>query len=136
MSTLRLEVVMPIPTTYRHCLSCEALSGDLVGEKARQEMVAEYPAEFLVEFERLMGWINELSLRFRPSLQIRVVDPQTLEGLWKCLRYGVRRYPTFILPDGRKVVGWERVALEQALQEVMGPAESEVAWREEQGRQG
>lgn len=117
---MRLQVIMPIPTTYRQCLSCEVFSGDAVGEKVRQEMAAEYPAEFLVEFERLMGWIDELSLRFGPSLQIRVVDPQSLEGLWKCLRYGVRRYPAFILPDGRKVVGWERAALEQALGEMSG----------------
>lgn len=114
-----LQVVMPIPTTFRHCLSCEAISGDVVGDTARQEMFREYPADFLADFERLMAWINELSLRFGPSLQVRVVDPQSLEGLWKCLRYGVRRYPTFILPDGRKVVGWERAALEQALQNII-----------------
>lgn len=116
-----LQIIMPIPTTYRHCLSCEALSGGVVGEKARQEMAAEYPADFLAEFERLMGWINELILRFGPSLQVHVVDPWSLEGLWKCLRYGVYRYPAFILPGGCKVVGWEREALEQALQEAAEP---------------
>lgn len=115
-----LQVIMPIPTTYRQCLSCEVFSGDTVGEKVRQEMAAEYPAEFRADFERLMAWINELVLRFGPSLQVRVVDPWSLEGLWKCLRYGVRRYPAFILPDGRKVVGWERTALEQALGEISG----------------
>jgi len=117
MGPLRLQVIMPIPTTFRQCLSCEAVSGDMVGESARQEMAREYPAEFLADFERLMAWINELRLRFGPSLQVRVVDPQSPEGLWKCLRYGVRRYPTFLLPGGQKVVGWERAALEQALRE-------------------
>jgi len=115
---MQLQVLMPIPTTFRHCLACEALSAGMVGNMARQEMVQEYPAEFLEEFDRLMRWINELTLRFGPALQVRVVDPQSPEGLWKCLRYGVRRYPTFLLPGGRKVVGWDWEALEGALREM------------------
>ncbi len=117
---MQLQVLMPIPTTFRQCLACEALSADTVGYVARQEMVQEYPMDFLEEFDRLMRWINELTLRFGPALQVRVVDPQSLEGLWKCLRYGVRHYPTFILPGGRKVVGWEWDALEQTLREIRG----------------
>lgn len=117
---MQLLVLMPIPTTFRHCLACEALSADVVGDVARQEMIREYPAEFLEEFDRLTRWINELTLRFGPTLQVRVVDPQSPEGLWKCLRHGVRRYPTFILPGGRKVVGWDWDALEQALRAFMG----------------
>lgn len=117
---MQLLVLMPIPTTFRHCLACEALSADVVGDIARREMVQEYPAEFLEEFDRLMGWINELTLRFGPALQVRVVDPQSLEGFWKSLRYGVRRYPAFILPGGRKVVGWDREALEQAIRALLG----------------
>ncbi len=115
-----LQVIMPIPTTFRQCLSCEALSAEFVGESARREMRQEYPAEFLAEFERLMDWIHELTRRFGPSLRVRVVDPQSPEGLWKCLRHGVRRYPTFLLPTGRKVVGWEQAALEEALREASG----------------
>jgi hypothetical protein len=111
-----LQVIMPIPTTFRQCLSCEALSAESVGEPARREMVQEYPPEFLADFDRLMVWIGELTLRFGPALQVRVVDPQSLEGFWKCLRHGVRRYPTFLLPGGRKVTGWEKAALEEALQ--------------------
>lgn len=117
---IQIQVLMPIPTTYRHCLSCEALSGNVVGDRARQEMIQEYPTEFLAEFDRLMTWINELSLHFGPVLQVRIVDPQSPEGLWKSIRYGIRRYPTFLLPDGRKVVGWEREALEGALREITG----------------
>ncbi|MDW8068519.1 MAG: hypothetical protein RML46_06375 [Anaerolineae bacterium] len=117
---MQLQVLMPIPTVFRHCLVCEALSAGIVGDLARQEMVGEYPAEFLEEFDRLMRWINELTLRFGPALKVRVIDPQSPEGLWKCLRYGIRRYPAFILPDGRKVVGWEWDALEGALREITG----------------
>ncbi len=117
---LQLQVLMPIPTVFRQCLACEAVSASMVGDFARQEMLREYPTEFLEEFDRLMRWISELTLRFGPALQVRVVDPQSLEGLWKCLRYGIRRYPAFILPGGRKVVGWEWDALEQALREMTG----------------
>lgn len=116
MRPLPLQVIMPIPTTFRHCLSCEAISGDVVGESARREMAREYPLEFLTDFERLMAWINELSLRFGPSLQVRVVDPQSPEGLWKCLRYGVRRYPAFIVNGRKRLTGWDKAALDTILE--------------------
>jgi len=79
-------------------------------------MAREYPTEFLADFERLMAWINELSLRFGPSLQVRVVDPQSPEGLWKCLRYGVRRYPAFIVNGRKRLTGWDKAALDSILE--------------------
>lgn len=120
MGSWQLQIIMPVPTTLRHCLSCEAVAGEVVGELAREEMARAYPPEFLAEFRHLMGWVSELSLRFGPSLQMRIIDPQSPEGLWKCLRYGVHRYPAFILPGGRKIVGWDRDGLEQALREAAG----------------
>ncbi len=115
---IRLEVIAQILTTYRHCMHCEQLMDAAVGEQARQEMLREYPAEFLDEFERLMTWIEDLSHQF--ALQVRVIDPQSPEGLWKCLRYGIHHYPAFILPGRRRVVGWDRSALQAALREVAG----------------
>ncbi len=104
---MKVEIIAPIPTTFRHCMHCERLMDAALGEKVRQEMVKEYPEDFLKDFERLLSWIERLVLRFGPSLQVRVIDPQSPEGLWKCLRHGIRRYPAFIFPGGRKIVGWE-----------------------------
>jgi hypothetical protein len=112
-----LEVIAPIPTTFRHCLHCEQVMDAQIGTQVRLEMAREYPPEFLEAFDRLMAWIDEVVARFGPDLQVRVVDPQSPEGLWKCLRYGVRRYPAFIVQRRRRAVGWDREALEQVLEE-------------------
>ncbi|MBI2115354.1 MAG: hypothetical protein HYT85_09765 [candidate division NC10 bacterium] len=37
---------------------------------------------------------------------MRIVDPQSLGGLWKVLRHRIRRFPTFFVDGGEKVVGW------------------------------
>ncbi len=114
---IRLEVIAHLPTTFRHCMHCEQVMDAAVGATARREMAEEYPADLLEDFGRLLSWIDELTERWGPGLRVRVVDPQSPEGLWKCLRYGVRRYPAFIVQGRRCAVGWERQAVEQALAE-------------------
>ncbi len=89
-----------------------------LGARIHDEMRGEYPPELLQEFDRLMEWVDRLTERFgRDAIRVRVVDPQSPEGLWKCLRHRVRRYPTFILPGGRKIAGWDWDALIQALEQ-------------------
>lgn len=114
---IRLEIIAHIPTTFRHCMHCEQLMDAAVGATVRREMGMEYPADILEGFGRLLDWIDELTRRWGWRLQVRVVDPQSPEGLWKSIRYGVRRYPTFVVDKRRRVVGWDREALQQALEE-------------------
>jgi hypothetical protein len=38
---------------------------------------------------------------------VRIVDAQSLGGMWNVLRHRIRRFPTFLLNDGEKIVGWE-----------------------------
>lgn len=41
------------------------------------------------------------------GLVIRVVDPQSLVGMWNLIRHGIRRYPTLIINGREKFAGWE-----------------------------
>ena len=61
----------------------------------------------------------ELCSRYGDRLLIRVIDPQSGLGLYKCLRYWVRRYPAFIIEGRKQYVGWDREELEAVLQEAM-----------------
>jgi hypothetical protein len=56
-----------------------------------------------------------LSARFGDSVQFRIWDPRSLQGLIKAIRFGVHRYPTFVLEKHLKIVGLEVAPLEQAL---------------------
>jgi len=38
---------------------------------------------------------------------VRIVDPQSLSGLWKLLRHRIRRFPTFLVDGAEKVMGWK-----------------------------
>jgi hypothetical protein len=67
--------------------------------------LAAYPREFMEEWQRLSDWILALSRRYPGRLVIKIIDAQSLQGLWKRVRYGVRRYPTFIV-EGKNYEGW------------------------------
>lgn len=75
----------------------------------------EYPPALLQEHIRLSDWVTELSTRYGPDIQIRVIDPQSGLGFFKCLRHRVRKYPTFIINGKTKYTGWDKEALEGLL---------------------
>jgi hypothetical protein len=79
----------------------------------------EYPPELLQDHMRLSDWVMELSERYGRGIQIRVIDPQSGLGLYKCLRHRVRKYPTFIVNGKAKYTGWDRAALETLLRDAL-----------------
>ena len=77
----------------------------------------QYPQWLIDEYVRVCQWATETGTRYQGRVLIRIIDYQSLVGLWRVLRYWIRRYPTFIL-DGQKFVGWEEEpALQAAIQE-------------------
>ena len=56
---------------------------------------------------RLSNWVRTIQAQYGPRVLIRIVDPQSLLGMWKALRHHVRRYPTFLVDGTKQVVGWE-----------------------------
>jgi hypothetical protein len=111
-----LEVLAHIPTDFFHCLHCERLFAAAdIGAPVRREIRSSYPPDMLEEAERLTAWLLELSARYGEQLHIRVVDPQSAEGLFKSLRYWVRRYPAFIIDRRTKYTGWEPITIEHVL---------------------
>jgi hypothetical protein len=115
-ASVLLEVLAHIPTDFFHCSHCERLfdAAD-IGAPVRREMRSSYPPEMLEEAERLATWLLELAAHYGGQLHIRVVDPQSVEGFFKSLRYWVRRYPTFIIDRRAKYTGWEPAAMERVL---------------------
>jgi len=85
----------------------------------------EFPLEWQADFRHLSALILDLAARYGDSVLIRIWDPRSLQGLIKSVRYGVRRYPTFVVA-GRKIAGWDTAQLEQLVREA-GGVESTVA---------
>jgi hypothetical protein len=59
----------------------------------------------------------ELSARYGEQLHIRVIDPQSLEGLFRSLRHWISRYPTFIIDRKKTYTGWDPGVLDRLLVE-------------------
>ena len=76
----------------------------------------EYPLDWQEDFQRLSDTIMVLANRYQSGILIRIWDPRSLQGLWKSIRYGVRRYPAFIVEGRAKVVGWDVAQLDQQIQ--------------------
>ena len=80
------------------------------------QILREYPPHLLEDHYRLSALVVELVKNFEQRIAIQVIDPQSFIGFFKSLRYWVRKYPTFIVDGREKISGWDRSALEQALQ--------------------
>ena len=120
MNPVLVDVIYPMPEGYGICLSCEMLMARANLDKAPHERgLDEYPPEWQEEFQRLSALILDLSVRYPDSILIRIWDPRSLQGLWKSIRYGVRRYPTFIIGEQVKLTGWDNSQMEQHIQAVI-----------------
>lgn len=75
----------------------------------------EYPDDLIQDHYRLSALVVELVNRYQNRVLIHVIDPQSLLGMYKSLRYWVRKYPTFIIDGKEKIAGFNQDALEQAL---------------------
>jgi hypothetical protein len=77
-----------------------------IGEKVHNQEINEYPEEMREDYLKLSEWVRETYHTYGMKVWIRVIDPQSLVGLWKHVRYKVSKYPAFIL-DGEDVFkGW------------------------------
>jgi hypothetical protein len=81
-----------------------------------QQILSEYPPDLLDDHKRLSALVVELINQFKDGIVIHVIDPQSLRGIFKSLRYRVRKYPSFIVNEKDLIVGWNRAALDRAIQ--------------------
>lgn len=108
---------MPLPEGWGICLACEMMMARAQMDKAPHERgLDEYPQEWQEDFQRFSALIENLAARYGDDVLIRIFDPRSLQGLWKSIRYGVHRYPTFIFEKSEKVGGWDEAALIHATQ--------------------
>jgi len=114
---IKLEILSLLPTTYKQCSSCEEFfeqSG--IGQQVHNQILGEYPQGLLDEQQNLTTLVIELTNRFGDGISIHVIDPQSLPGIFKSIRHRVRKYPAFIIDGKELVVGWNRAALDYALE--------------------
>jgi hypothetical protein len=78
-----------------------------VGKQVHTQELNEYPEDLKAEYLRVSEWIRNTRRKYGQRVVVRLVDPQSLGGMWKVLRHRIRRFPTFFLDGTERVVGWE-----------------------------
>ena len=78
-----------------------------MGKQVHTQEINEYPEDIKAEYLRLSDWIRQTRKTYGQQVVVRIVDPQSLGGMWKVLRHRIRRFPTFFVEGADKIVGWE-----------------------------
>lgn len=78
-----------------------------MGKQVHKEEINEYPEDLKAEYLRISEWVRNTRQKYGRQVVVRLVDPQSLGGMWKVLRHRIRRFPTFFVDGSDRVVGWE-----------------------------
>jgi hypothetical protein len=78
-----------------------------VGQRVHTQEINEYPEEFKADYLHLSDWIRRTRKAYGQRVVVRLVDAQSLGGMWKVVRHRIRRFPTFFVDGAERIVGWE-----------------------------
>jgi len=119
MQPVSVTVITYAPTIFRHCQHCEvAFQGIGLGERIhRDEARDALPPDLIADFQRVSDWVHALLRRHRTGVAVSVVDAASIEGVWKSLRHGVRRYPAVIVDGRAPAVGADLDAADAVIEE-------------------
>jgi len=95
---LEVEVVAHVLGSMDHCSQCQVfLEGVGVGQRVHREDMESYPKEWMEEWRQLSDLVFELTERFAGKLVVKITDAQSPQAMWKAIRHGVRKYPSFLI---------------------------------------
>jgi hypothetical protein len=116
MRPILLEIVTQMITSYGQCRRCEIVFDEAgLNKKFHQKETDEYPQDLREESIKLSDWIRELTRLYKHRLLIKLIDVQSLLGVYKSLRHRIRKYPAFIIEGKEVYTGWDKNQLESLL---------------------
>jgi len=122
MGAVSVQVITYAPTIFRHCQHCEvAFEGVGLGERIhRAEARDALPDDLIAQYQAVSDWVHELLQRHDRGVDVSVIDAASIEGVWKSLRHGVRRYPAVIVDGDRRQIGDDFRAVDALIEERLG----------------
>ena len=113
MKAVDVEVVSKVLTSYGQCGKCSPVFERTgIQEKVRSLDMKEYPEDLREELARLSEWLRELLHLYKHRVCIRVINAQSLLGIYKAIRHRISRYPCFIVGHRDTYTGWDKEKLE------------------------
>jgi hypothetical protein len=111
MNPLMVEVIAYAPTQFFHCQHCEFVFETAAVEGVRKfhadTLETSMPQDMMKEYVSLSDWVMAAAERFGGKVVFKVIDAASVEGLFKSIRYGVRKYPTVIVDGKEKQSGMD-----------------------------
>lgn len=122
MEPVSVQVITYAPTVFRHCQHCEvAIAGIGLGERIhRAEAANALPEDLLQDFQQVSDFVHALLERHGGRVSVSVIDAASIEGVWKSLRYGVRRYPAVVVDGRDRIVGPDFAAIGRVVEQRVG----------------
>jgi hypothetical protein len=117
---LLVEIVAYAPTAFYHCTHCEVVWKETGFSRGvhEEQIASALPPDMMQDYQAVSDWVRHLFKVHCDRVIIKVIDAASIEGFWKSLRHGLKRYPAILL-DGRAVSSGIDFA----------PAEAEIARR-------
>ncbi len=115
---LLVEIIAYAPTAYYHCTHCEVAWREM-GKSNRvheEQLESSLPQDLQREYLAVSDWVREMFRVHCDRLLVKVIDAASVEGFYKSLKYGARRYPAVVINGKWRFVGSEK--LEAASQEI------------------
>ncbi len=119
MRPVKLEIIALAPTIFAHCAHCELVwDGAGLAQRFRQEQWDNsFPDDLKEQYLQLSDFLLRLQRKYGPSLRVSLVDAASIEGFLKSIRYGVRRFPAFVIDGREKVLGLDVDRVERLVEE-------------------
>jgi hypothetical protein len=110
---LLIEIVAYAPTAFYHCTHCEVVWKETgFSEGVHEEQLkSALPPDLLQDYQAVSDWAHHLLKTQCDRVVIQVIDAASMQGLWKSVRHGLKRYPA-VLVGGQRFIGSDFTAAE------------------------
>ncbi len=104
---ITVEVLAYAPTAFFHCLHCEVVWHEIGANQAirREQMDASLPDDLKRQYQQLSDWVRGMVVAHGALVRFKVIDAASLEGWYKAIRHGVRKFPAVIVDGNEKSIG-------------------------------
>ena len=94
-----VEILAYAPTQFFHCQHCEFIWQQAgAGARIHQEQLeSSIPQDLQKEYAALAAWVRDTVETYEGRVVFKIIDAASMEGLLKSVRYGMRRYPAFVV---------------------------------------
>lgn len=104
---LLVEIIAYAPTAYYHCTHCEVAWREMgATNRIHEEQVeSSLPEDLIRDYQIVSDWVREMFRIHCDRILLKVIDATSIEGFYKSLKYGARRYPAVIVNGKTRFIG-------------------------------